>query len=194
MQLNYLQVVRKAWFGDLNHVRESVKIFSKQLFTDLEQYLYHLQTSICGQGKMHSGKPENWIQKLAGLNVADALAEMLTLVSKMNHEATKSFSGTAGHLPFNDTRISNALNLIRKDKLLSEIFHVLLTVCPVKMLGACDVDILYGLGFKDAIDEMVEARIEANAGKKVENRKKTVVSKGESVLNALRGVIPFCGK
>lgn len=94
-------------------------------------------------------------QKIANMPLLDAFNVAYDLLQTFKREACKTLPTTAHLVNFSDITM-NALAVIQKDQLMSDIFHILLSIAPLKALGKENVKILKYLGFNDALNAVNE--------------------------------------
>ena len=167
-------MVKKSWFGDMHHVLEVNKQFTSQLCNEFDQHLKQAARDIIGKNpRALPGEPENFVQQISGMNLIDGFSKMYVMLRKLKYEACKMLPATANLVNFSDITV-NALSVIQKDQLMSRIFHILLSTAPLIALKKDDISVLTYLGFKKAIEEMVEEQESAPKRGKAKQSKASV--------------------
>lgn len=128
----------------------------------------------------------NLFQKLKDMPLLDAFNVAYEMLKTLKREACKLLPTTAHLVNFSDITM-NALTVIQKDKFMSDIFHVIFSVAPLRVLGKNDAKILKYLGFNDALIETQKDAEKSNQ-KNVEDEKNKVVPKCKSCFS-LRDII-----
>ena len=155
-----VQVVKKGKFGDMHNEREAVSKFHIHLRDELKNFLDFKVKEIIGVNSMAlPGEPQNLMERICGMDLLDAFSEMYKMLQNMKQEACKLLPQSANLINFSDVTM-NALIMIRKDRLMSQIFHIILSCAPLKALGHDDIVVLGYLGFGDAIKEIINSGVQ----------------------------------
>ena len=142
----------------MDKMKEAEKELIRNMEEDVDDYLRKIRRGLTGRNQRAiPGQPENVMQKIAGMQLEDAIMEIFKFAHDSKRKFQKNFS--AGGFLLGADRIMDCMTFFRSKPILAKFFHIIVATCVFRRLEMEDYELLNALGFKEALKKMTDERM-----------------------------------